>query len=134
MRRAVGSAAISSLFLFLLALPLLHLHPGVRNTLSAVIHCHMPHDAEVHHGGTAADPALDVVDSDELQAVPFEISALCGAAPAQAQAPVPDYSAIIALALPIEPEMPCVSFKEPDPKAKAPPAILNHPSLRSPPA
>jgi len=132
MRRVVGSTAISSLFLFLLTLPLLHLHPGVRHTLSAVIHCHMPHAAEIHHGGTTARPILDYVDSDELNAVPYEISALCAAA--SAQAPVPEFYAMLPMVLRVESDMPLVYFAEPDPRAQAPPGILNRPSFRSPPA
>jgi len=132
MRRVVGSVVIISLFLFLLTLPLLHLHPGERHTLSAVVHCHMPHAAETHPGGDEADAILEDVDRDELKALPFEISALC--ASAAAQAPVPEFSAKLPMLLRMGPDMPCVSFAEPDPRAKAPPGILNHPSFRSPPA
>ena len=132
MRRAVGSVVISSLFLFLLTLPLLHLHPNLKHTLGAVIHCHMPHDAEIHHGGATAGPILDDVDSDELRALPFEISALCAAA--AAQAPVPEFCAMLPMVLRMGPDMPSVCFTDPDPRAQAPPGILIHPSFRGPPA
>ncbi len=132
MRRVAGGLVIVSLFSFLLSLPLLHLHPGLGHTLSVVIHCHMPHSHDVHHAGTLADPFLDDVDSDELEAVPFEISVLCAAA--AAQAPVPEFIAMLPLVLRMEPDMARVSFAEPDPRAQAPPGILIHLTFRSPPA
>jgi len=132
MSRVLGGVVIISLFLFLLSLPLLHLHPGLGHTPGAVIHCHMPHAAEVHHGNAAAGPFLDDLDSDELKSVPFEISALCAAA--AAQAPVPRFSAMLAIVLRVEPDLQFESYTEPDPRAQAPPGILIHPSFRSPPA
>jgi hypothetical protein len=132
MRRVVGSAVIIFLFLFFLSLPLLHLHPGLGHTIGAVIHCHMPHAAEVHHGSSAAGSFFDDVDSDELKAVSLEISALSAAV--AAQAPAPEWSAILPIGAGMEPDSRFESCTEPDPRAQVPPGILMHLSLRSPPA
>jgi hypothetical protein len=112
-------------------MPLLHLHPGGVVTSGAVIHWHMPHAADVHCDGTA-DPILDGSDSHDARAVPFEISSLC-AAPA-VQAPISDFLAMLPATERSTPQTPFVSFREPDPRAQAPPGLLIHLSFRSPPA
>jgi hypothetical protein len=132
MRRVAGSAVIISLFVFLLSLPLLHLHPGGVVTFGAVIHWHMTHAADVHIDGTAANPILNGADSHDGKAVPFEISSLCAAS--AVQAPVSDFLATLPAIERILPQAPFVSFREPDPRAQAPPGLLIHLSFRSPPA
>lgn len=132
MRRVAGSAVIISLFIFLVSLPLLHLHPGGVHPLGAVIHWHMPHTADVHHDSIAADPIVDGADSHDVRAVPLEISSLCAASPGQA--PVPEFSTMLPTVERISPDALCVSFAEPEPRAQAPPGVLIHLSFRSPPA
>ena len=132
MRQVAGNVIIISLFTFLLSLPLLHLHPGGVLTCGAVIHWHMPHDADVRREGMVASPILDGADSHDAKAVPFEISSL-GAAPA-VQAPVSDFVATLPTMERISPDAPRVSFTEPDARAQAPPGVLIHLSFRSPPA
>jgi hypothetical protein len=132
MRQVAGIAAIVSLVIFLVGLPLLHLHPGGVPTHGAMIHLHMPHDADVHLDGDPANPILNGADSHDARAVPFEISSLC-ASPV-VQAPASDFVAMLPTAEPITPRAPFVSFTEPDPRAQAPPGVLIHLSYRSPPA
>jgi hypothetical protein len=132
MRRVAGSLIIIALFTYLLSLPLLHLHPSGVLAIGAVIHWHMPHDADVHCEGITASPILDGADSHDAKAVPLEISSLC-AAPA-VQAPVSDFLALLPTTERITSQAQFVSFFKPDPRAQAPPGILIHLSFRSPPA
>jgi len=132
MRRAAGSAAIISLFAFLLNLPLLHLHPGGALTLGTVIHWHMPHDADVNCHSSLANQILGDGDSHDAQAVPFEISSLCAAS--AVQAPVLELFATLPTMQWISPEARCLWVMEPGPRAQAPPGVLIHLSFRSPPA
>ena len=131
MLRVAGGAVIIAVFIFLLSLPLLHLHPGAVHTLSAVIHWHMPDDADAHHDSAAADPIVDSADSHDL-AVPFEISSLCAAS--EVQLPAPELFAMLPTTEQMPPDAPRVSLKEPDPRAQAPPSVLIYFAFRSPPA
>jgi hypothetical protein len=132
MHRVLGALLAISLFLFCLGLPILHLHPGGAPKLSAVIHWHMPHAADVHHEGAPADPIIGDADSHDAKALPFEISSLCAAS--TVQPPIPDFLAILPPAQRITLRAPFVAPKEPEPRALAPPGVLIHLSLRSPPA
>lgn len=132
MRRVAGSGIIISLIIFLLGLPLLHLHPVSSHTSSAVIHCHLPHTPGVHRGSSEVGPIVDDGDSDGIRAVPFEIPSLSAAS--EAQAPVPGFSATLAISLPMEPDTAGEPVAEPRPRAKAPPGVLIRLSFRSPPA
>jgi hypothetical protein len=133
MYRVVAGTLVFSLFLFLLSMPMLHLHPAEHHDHDAVIHAHMPHAAGAHdaHQGNSSKE-IGAREPSELQSVPIHVCALC---PTDVS-PAPDLAVALlpTFAMRIEPgpEFECVA--EPESKAKSPPGFLIQISLRSPPA
>jgi hypothetical protein len=132
MRPVIGSILMTSLFLFLLGLPMLHLHPGTRHDWDAVIHSHMPHEAGVHHHRNALDRCVDEDDHDELESIPIEICAISTSVLSNAS-PL-ELLALLQMDLVVNPDLRFEFFSDPDPKAQPPPVPLVHISPRSPPA
>jgi hypothetical protein len=132
MRPAVCSILITSILMFLLGLPMLHLHPGTEDDCDAVIHSHMPHAAGVHHHRNSEDRSVDEDDHDEFKSIPVEISAICP--PAPSLTPPLELLAFLQMELGINLDLRLEFFPDPDPKAQPPPVPLVHLSPRSPPA
>jgi len=132
MRRAVGGTLMVSLFLFLLSLPMLHLHPAAAHHHNAVIHSHLPPAHAVDGSGSAHARDVAEYEASDFESVPVEISALCPSG--LSQAPGPELSALPTVRVSIEPGLEPEYLRPPDPKAQAPPAVLIYHTLRSPPA
>lgn len=132
MRRTAGSALIVSLFLFLLSLPTLHLHPAAEHDHVAVIHSHMPQRAGADSSGSAQGQGAEGYEASDFESVPVDVSALCpsGLSPA----PVPEVSVLLTADFSVEPDLQPEYFQPPDPNAQGPPGVLIYHPLRSPPA
>ena len=128
----MSSILITSLFLFLLSLPMLHLHPGSRYECESVIHSHMPHVAGFHHHRNAEGRSVED-DDDELEEIPMEISAVCPSAITPVAPPL-DFSALLQMDLAVDPDLHIEFLSSPDPNAQPPPVYWVHLSPRSPPA
>jgi hypothetical protein len=133
MRRVVGSILITSLSLFFLSLPMLHLHPGTQHSCIAVIHSHMPHAAGVHHRVNAEGRTIEDNDDGELEEISVEISAVCPTVMAPVAPPV-DLLGLLPMGISIHQVLHSALAVSPDPVAQPPPFLGSLAYLRSPPA
>jgi hypothetical protein len=129
----MGSILITSLFFFLLSLPMLHLHPGTQHRCDPVIHSHMPHAAGVHYHRNAIGRTIEDDDDGELEEIPVEISAVCPPAIAPA-APAVDFLALLPMDLAVKPDLESEFVAIPEPVAQPQPVFWSRFSPRSPPA
>ena len=138
MRRWVVGGLAVSMFLFMLGLPFLHLHPAGQEDHGhlavyhhqAIVHTHIP-------SGTAGDSRAGTTgsiggpdDPDESDALPLDFAAL-HFAPCSHHLPS---ALLVAVLSPPKPEYPAGFLFTPSPEAQPPPAFLKTRSLRGPPA
>ena len=139
MRRWVVGGLAVSMFLFMLGLPFLHLHPAGQEDHGhlavyhhqAIVHTHIP-------SGTAGDSRAGTTGSiggpdapDESDALPLDFAALHFAPCSHHHLPSALFVAVLSLP---KPEYPAGFVFTPVPEAQPPPAFLKTRSLRSPPA